>query len=94
MYISFMASPLMPYAFFASLNDINGIFIPRFEYRLCIYQIIWQEGAADQLKRSAYDLRYYLVDRKHNVSTECDAFLLKLINEGVTGLDKVSYLLT
>ena len=29
MYISFVASPLMKYAFFASLDEINGIFIPK-----------------------------------------------------------------
>ena len=27
--ISFMALPLMKYAFFASLDEINGIFIPK-----------------------------------------------------------------
>ena len=27
--ISFVASPLMKYAFFASLDEINGIFIPK-----------------------------------------------------------------
>ena len=29
MYISFVASPLMKNAFFASLDEINGIFIPK-----------------------------------------------------------------
>ena len=29
MYISFVASPLMKYAFFASLDEINDIFIPK-----------------------------------------------------------------
>ena len=32
MYISFVASPLMKYVFFASLNEINGIFIPKIEF--------------------------------------------------------------
>ena len=44
MYISFVASPLMKYAFFASLDEINGIFIlkirissiyPFFDAALC-----------------------------------------------------------
>ena len=36
MNISFVASPLMKYAFFASLDEINGIFIQKkFEYPLC-----------------------------------------------------------
>ena len=34
MYISFVASPLMKYAVFPSLDEINGIFIPKFEYPL------------------------------------------------------------
>ena len=29
MFISFVASPLMKYSFFASLNEIKGIFIPK-----------------------------------------------------------------
>ena len=29
MYISFVALPLMKYVFFASLDEINGIFIPK-----------------------------------------------------------------
>ena len=29
MYISFVASPLMNYVFLASLDEINGIFIPK-----------------------------------------------------------------
>ena len=36
MYISFVVSPLMKYAFFVSLDEINGIFIPKFEYPLYI----------------------------------------------------------
>ena len=28
-YISFVASPLMKYAFISSLDEINGIFIPK-----------------------------------------------------------------
>ena len=29
MFFSFVPSPLMKYAFFASLDEINGIFIPK-----------------------------------------------------------------
>ena len=39
MNISFVASPLTKYAFFASLHEINGIFIQKIEYPLCIYRV-------------------------------------------------------
>ena len=41
MNISFVASPLMKYAFFASLDEINGIYIPKNEYPL--YIAIWNQ---------------------------------------------------
>ena len=34
MYISFVALQLMKYAFFASLDEINGIFLTKIEYTL------------------------------------------------------------
>ena len=34
--ISFVASPLMKYAFLASLDEINGILFQKFEYPLSI----------------------------------------------------------
>ena len=39
MNISFVDSPLMKYAFFASLNEINGIVIPKIEYPLFVCSI-------------------------------------------------------
>ena len=63
MYISFVASPLMKYVFFASLDEINGIFISKFEYPLYIvtgpklrifsYTSILTHGVGAQMNRLA-----------------------------------------
>ena len=43
MYILFVASPLMKYAFLALLDEINGILIQKFEYPLYMLQhcFVW-----------------------------------------------------
>ena len=41
MYISFVASPLMKYGFFPSLDEINGIFIPKIWISSMHYEYDW-----------------------------------------------------
>ena len=41
MYISFVALPLMKYAFFASLDETNGIFILKIWISSTYWYVIW-----------------------------------------------------
>ena len=49
MYISFLASPLMNYAFFAPLDEINAIRFQKLEYPLCIkYAFVLVQGLVNR----------------------------------------------
>ena len=73
MYISFLASPLMKYAFLTSLDEINGIFIPKIEYPLYIRWfvlclIIWIASRGDS---NGYSQKTYILSETKLYSKTC-----------------------
>ena len=58
----------------------------------CTDQLFWQEGAFNQLRQSAIDLRNFLRDGNYNVSEGCIAFLQDMI-DGAPELVNIDYFL-
>ena len=71
--ISFVASPLMKYAFFASLNEINGIFIPKIWISSIYYLYINPSSKIYLLTVSRR--RFFCISFKQFMSGFCFAFV-------------------